>query len=163
MKPVKLCLWFELVAAISGIAFVLAIFFATVGAATGDVSDDSPAGASASTGAAAVGSGQPVQAAQTPALAVAEKSSPPLQTYEGVVSDTRCGAKHSPAMDENAADCTRQCVHAGQHFALVDGDKVYILEGQPELLKRAAGVRVTVTGALNNNTISIATVRLPSP
>ncbi len=157
MKPVKLRLWFELVAAISGIACVLAIFFATVGAATGDAADDSPAGAS---GAAAP---RPVQAEPTPAFAVAEKSSTPFKTYEGVVADTRCGAKHSPAIDENAADCTRQCVHAGQHFALVDGDKVYILEGQLELLKRAAGVRVTITGTLNNNTISVASVQLPSP
>jgi hypothetical protein len=159
MKPVKLRLWVELVAAISGIACVVAIFFATVGAATGDASDDSLAGSPPASAA------QPVQTAQEaiPAAAVGETPSAPSQTYEGVVADTHCGAKHSPAINEGAADCTRACVHAGQHFALVDGDKVYVLEGQPDLLKRAAGVRVTITGTLNNNTISVASVRLPSP
>jgi hypothetical protein len=160
MKPVKLRLWVELVAAISGIACVLAIFFATVGAATGDAADDSPAASPPASAA------QPVQIAHAQpisAAAVAETPNAPLQTYEGVVADTHCGAKHSPKIDENAADCTRACVHAGQHFALVDGDKVYVLEGQEDLLKRAAGVRVTITGALSNNTISVASVRLPSP
>jgi hypothetical protein len=158
MKPGKLRLWFELMAAITGIACVLAIFFATVGAAASGASEDSPAGGSDSTAGRLV---QSVQAGQMPP-AVTQQSSTPLQTYEGVVADTRCGAKHSPTIDQNAADCTRQCVHAGEHFALVDGEKLYVLEGQPELLKQAAGVRVTIIGIpLNSNTISVASVRLP--
>jgi hypothetical protein len=135
MKPIKLRLWIKFLAAISGLACVLLIFFATFGTATGKAAGDTSAG----------------QSTQTPAADV--------QTYEGVVTDTKCGAKHTPALSESAADCTRACVHAGEKFSLVDGDKVYTLEGQPEMLKRAAGERVTVAGTLNGNTISVASVR----
>ena len=58
---------------------------------------------------------------------------------------------------------TRACVHAGEHFALVNGDKVYVLEGERELLKRAAGERITLAGTLNGNTISVTAVRMPAP
>jgi hypothetical protein len=139
MKQIKLGFWIELLAAISGLACALAIFFATVGAATG---------------AASGGSSAP-QATQS--------SSAATQNYDGVVTDTKCGAKHSAAIAESAADCTRACVHSGEHFALVDGDKLYVLEGEPELLKRAAGERVTVGGTLNHNTISVTSVRAPAP
>jgi hypothetical protein len=135
MKPITLRLWIKFLAAISGLVCVLVIFFAMVGAATGNVSEDSSA----------------AQATQTAAA--------DLQTYDGVVTDTKCGAKHMPALHESAADCTRACVHAGEKFSLVDGDKVYTLEGEPEMLKRAAGERVTIAGTLNGNTISVASVR----
>jgi hypothetical protein len=157
MKTIKLRLWFELVAAISGIACVLAIFFATVGAATGDAADDPGPLA----GQITVPQATELPAANSAPTPATTSPAAEGQPYEGVVTDTHCGAKHSPAINDNAADCTRRCVHAGQHFALVDGDKVYILEGQTELLKRAAGTRVTVIGALNSNTISVASVRLP--
>jgi hypothetical protein len=86
------------------------------------------------------------------------QSAVPAETYEGVVTDTRCGAKHSAGLSESAADCTRMCVHAGEKFALVDGDKLYVLEGQPAALKQAAGERVQIVGTLDGNTISVQRV-----
>jgi hypothetical protein len=80
------------------------------------------------------------------------------QTYEGVITDTRCGARHSAVIGKTAADCTRICVHSGEHFALIDGDKMYVLEGEPALLKRLAGQRVKVTGTLAGNLITVASV-----
>src|SRR5260370_30862552 len=61
------------------------------------------------------------------------------ESYEGMITDTHCGAKHSAALGMAAADCTRACVHGGEQFALVDGDSVYVLEGDREALKRVAG------------------------
>jgi hypothetical protein len=139
MKKSSLRLWMEILAVSSVIACALAVFFATTGgAAAGKTPDESAQTA-------------PAQPAAT------------FQTFDGVVTDTRCGAKHSPAIPESAADCTRACVHAGEHFALVDGDKLYVLEGEPELLKRSAGERVTIGGTLNGNTIAVTSVRSQTP
>jgi hypothetical protein len=82
----------------------------------------------------------------------------PTQSYEGMITDTRCGAKHSAAIGLAAADCTRACVHGGEQFALVDGDNVYVLEGEVGAVKRMAGQRVRIVGTLNGNKISVSTV-----
>jgi hypothetical protein len=79
-------------------------------------------------------------------------------TYEGVITDTHCGAKHAPGIGQSAADCTRQCVHAGERFVLIDGDSAYVLEGDMMALKKMAGQRVRVTGKLNGNTIAVTHV-----
>ena len=124
--------WIGLLAIISAIACVTALLLATLGAAAG-AAEDVPG---------------------TPEQADSEKP----QVYEGIITDTHCGAKHSAKVALSAADCTRACVHAGEHFALVDGDKAYTLEGSPEELKRIAGERATIKGTLNGNTISVASV-----
>jgi len=80
------------------------------------------------------------------------------ETYEGMVTDTHCGAKHSAAINMSASDCTRACVHAGEQFALIDGDTVYKLHGEPESLKRLAGQRVRIVGSLSGNMISVTSV-----
>jgi len=80
------------------------------------------------------------------------------ESYEGMITDTHCGAKHSAAIGMAAADCTRVCVHGGEQFALVDGDSVYVLEGDREALKRVAGQRVRIVGIANGNTISVSSV-----
>ncbi|HTW59447.1 MAG TPA: hypothetical protein VMD99_15045 [Terriglobales bacterium] len=80
------------------------------------------------------------------------------ETYEGVVTCSHCGARHSAKLGQTAADCTRMCVHAGASFALVDGDKMYLLAGDLNLLKKMAGERVRITGVASGNTIRVATV-----
>lgn len=80
------------------------------------------------------------------------------QSYEGMITDTHCGAKHSAAIGMGAADCARVCVHGGEQFALVDGDSVYVLEGHLEGLKRMAGQRARIVGILNGNKISVSGV-----
>jgi hypothetical protein len=59
---------------------------------------------------------------------------------------------------KSAADCTRVCIHGGEQFALVDGDRAYTLEGNQAALKRMAGQRVKIVGTLNGSTISVASV-----
>jgi uncharacterized low-complexity protein len=136
MTAMKMRFWVGMLAAGSVIACALALMIATLGTAT--------LGASA--------------ASEQPEPAQAAQSSVPSKTYEGVITDTHCGAKHSAPLAESAADCTRTCVHSGDRFALVDGDKMYILRGNPAVLKRAAGERVTIIGALTGNTISVLSV-----
>jgi hypothetical protein len=92
------------------------------------------------------------------AVAIAEQSDQSQQTYEGVVTDTHCGAKHSAAIGKTAADCARACVHGGEEFALVDGDTIYRLEGDQMLLKRVAGQRVRVVGTLKGNRLTVTSI-----
>jgi hypothetical protein len=134
MKTAKVRFWIEMVTLASAIACVLAFFLATLGAAAGVTYTDPDPGQTA-----------PPYAA-------------PPQSYEGMITDTRCGAKHSATVGMAAADCTRLCVHSGESFALVDGDKAYKLDGQRATLKRLAGERVKIVGTLNGDTIAVASV-----
>jgi hypothetical protein len=125
--------WIEVIALCTAIACALALLVATLGAAAG-----------------ATGGPESPQAA--------EAASTEQQVYEGMITDTRCGAKHKAAFGRSAGDCTRVCVHGGAEFALVDGDKTYILEGNLPLLKRIAGQRSRVEGTLNGNTITVTSL-----
>lgn len=77
------------------------------------------------------------------------------QIYDGVVTDTHCGAKHSAQIGKTAADCTRVCVHGGEQFALVDGDQIYLLVGDLQALKRVAGQRVRIFGNVDGKKLSV--------
>jgi hypothetical protein len=138
MKIGKVPFWIEILALTSSIACGFALLLAIFGTATG--------AADAST------SGQP----QSSANAAPESAAP--NSYEGIITDTHCGAKHSATVGKTAAECTRVCVHSGEHFALVDGDKSYTLEGDIPALKNLAGQRAKVMGTLSGNTISVASV-----
>jgi hypothetical protein len=102
-----------------------------------------------------------VRAAQTPvqsATAASISAQTPLQSYQGMITDTHCNAKHSAVIGLAASDCTRTCVHSGEHFALLDGDAVYTLQGEEDALKKLAGERVKIRGTLSGNQISVASV-----
>ena len=95
---------------------------------------------------------QPQSGASQPAPGAATES------YEGMISDTRCGAKHSAAIDKGATNCTITCVRAGEQFVLIDGDKVYSLDGDLVALKQVAGQRVRIVGTLNGTKIAVRSV-----
>ena len=97
-------------------------------------------------------------AAASALAAQVNASASTVKTYEGVVTCTRCGAKHSADLGKTAADCTRECVHGGATFALVDGDKTYQLDGDVDLLKRAAGQRARIQGMVRGNTITVSSI-----
>lgn len=100
-----------------------------------------------------------VSGASTAAAGAAPQISPiQQQTYEGMIADSRCGAKHSAAIGKTASDCTRACVHSGEQFVLVDGETIYFLEGDTMALKRVAGQRVKLVGALNGSKISVTSI-----
>ncbi|MEY2413352.1 MAG: hypothetical protein QOD84_1958 [Acidobacteriaceae bacterium] len=80
-----------------------------------------------------------------------------LQIFHGVVTDDHCGARHTDK-EKNPSDCTRICVRNGSKYALVDGDKIFKLEGNDADLARLAWQRADFEGTLRNDTISISKV-----
>ncbi len=125
--------WTDIVVFGSGIACALALLFnvivATAGAAVGQMK------------------GSRVDS-------VAKES----QAYEGMVTCSHCGAKHSAALGQAAATCVRVCVHGGAQFALVNADSMYLLDGDRDALKRIAGQRATIVGNLKGKTIKVRSV-----
>jgi hypothetical protein len=77
-------------------------------------------------------------------------------TYTGMITCSQCGARHPAASAKTATDCTRTCVHSGAQFVLVEGDKTYLLNGDLAPLKKLAGQRATIVGAMTGNTITIS-------
>ena len=126
--------WIETIALVCGIACALALLFAALGAVTG------------------AAAGEPESGPRESPSAVR------LQTFEGLITDTQCGARHVAAIGKAAADCTRACVHGGEQFALVNGDALYLIEGDPLMLKAAAGQRVRISGVLSGKKISVSSV-----
>jgi hypothetical protein len=133
VTSIKARFWVDTIALVSAIACALALVLAVLGTFAGAAAGESE-------------SGQP------------RPSAIRVQTYEGMITDTRCGAKHSAAIGKTAADCTLVCVRGGEQFVLVAGEATYVLDGDPVALKRVAGQRVRIVGTLNGNKISNATV-----
>lgn len=81
------------------------------------------------------------------------------QAFTGEVGDAMCGRQH---MEGTPAECTRTCVGKGSKFALVVGDKTYILDTTDQAalatLDKQAGKQATVTGVLNGDTIQVSAV-----
>jgi hypothetical protein len=134
MKPKQLIstrhVWIEIVLLGTTVALALALLFATLGAAAG----------------VAVGETARV------------KSAAGVQSFEGMITCSHCGAKHQAALDRSASTCVRVCVHAGSSFALIDDESIYLLEGDPVSLKRLAGQRARITGMRTGKTISVVSV-----
>ncbi len=122
--------WIEIVLLGAAVAVALALLFASLGAAAGVA-----AGETAQAGSATGG-----------------------ESFVGMITCSRCGAKHQPTLDRSATTCVRVCVHGGATFALVDDDKVYVLDGDLGSLKRLAGQRAHIVGTRVGNTIKIVSV-----
>ena len=109
--------------------------------------------------------GQPA-AAQTTVEAHAQIAAQPIdesgagsgQTFAGMVTDSRCGARHRRNSGKTSAECVRSCLHNGAHYVLVDGEKVYALEGHPDQLEKLAGERVNIVGMLEGDTIRVKSI-----
>jgi hypothetical protein len=125
--------WFQILAFSTIIACAVAVLMATLGTA-------------------AAGNAHGDESAQT------ADPSPIAQIYEGMITDAHCSAKHQASISKSAADCVRACVHGGAQFALVDGEKTYILNGDLSLLKKVAGERAKIGGSLNGNTITVSSI-----
>lgn len=143
--------WIEIVLIGAAIACALALLIATLGAAAGVAVDGLAV------------QERPVPSEQAPPAAGAQEDPAATgHTYTGMVTCSRCKAKHSPAMGQTADVCVRVCVHSGAHFALVNAESVYLLEGDTGALKKAAGQRVRVIGNLKGDTIHVESVMTQS-
>ena len=80
-------------------------------------------------------------------------------TLTGVIGDAICGRKHAMG-GKSDAECTRECVRRGSQYALIVGEKVYVLESGPtRKLNDLAGVRVVISGTVQEDTIQIKSVK----
>jgi hypothetical protein len=79
------------------------------------------------------------------------------QTLTGEVGDAMCGVKH---MDGTPAECTRTCVSHGSKYALVVGDKIYVLNTTDKavlaVLDQQAGKKATVTGTVDGTNVDVS-------
>ena len=82
----------------------------------------------------------------------------PSKVFSGMVTDSRCGARHSMKSGKSSADCARSCVRNGSHYVLVDGEQIHALDGNQVELEKLAGVRVEVTGSLEGNAIKVESI-----
>ena len=131
--------WIEILLVGSAVAFALALFLATIGLAAGV--------------------GESSKEPQESQSAIRQTANPVAEhSFEGMVTCSRCGAKHSPALERPATVCVRVCVHGGAKFALVGADSNYVLDGDPQALKLVAGQRARVVGYLRGNTIQVRSV-----
>jgi hypothetical protein len=138
-------IWIETVVFGTAIAVSCALLIATLAAAT--VALIQPADAEVLPG------------AEISQVAESQQLDPTrLQTFEGMVTCSQCGAKHSAALARNATDCTRRCVRSGASFALIDGDRTYILGGDLMTIKKVAGQRARLVGSVHGNTIQVSSV-----
>ena len=125
--------WIEVITLCAGVAFGLAFALALLGAVV-------------------VAFGQTAEPPQSAAQTDHQ------QAYVGMVTCSRCFAKHSAKIGRTATDCARSCIRDGANFTFVNGDRTYLLEGDSAELKRVAGQRVQIVGALNGSTITVASV-----
>ena len=86
-------------------------------------------------------------------------------TMAGMISDSMCGASHAkmtaghPNMTDR--DCTLACAKAGAKYVFVSDGKVYQIanQNQPDLAKEA-GDKVSLTGDVNGETITVSKVMM---
>ena len=135
----------EIVMFPAGIACALALLLACLGAFAAVASEP-----------------KPPQAAQPAAARIPIQTHGAQQMYEGMITCSRCGARHSADFGRTAADCSRVCVRDGAQFALVKGEKTYVLDGDITLVKKLAGQRARIMGAIQGNTIQVSSAAAAS-
>jgi uncharacterized iron-regulated membrane protein len=140
--------WIEIVAMAAAIAFALALLIATLGAAAAAVSGQNEAVQNQPP------QNQPVPTQPGQAMPAPDAS----KTYQGMVTCSHCRAKHPAELAKTATDCILTCVRGGSTFALVDGDKIYQLDGDLTIIKKVAGQRAAIVGVERGNTITVSSV-----
>jgi uncharacterized protein DUF5818 len=76
--------------------------------------------------------------------------------FTGFVEDTNCSSK--PGMKDDA-ECAKKCIKGGSPAVLVAADgKIYKISNQDKIVAHA-GEKVTVTGTVKDDTITVASVK----
>jgi hypothetical protein len=76
--------------------------------------------------------------------------------FKGFVEDTKCAGM--PEMKDDA-QCAQKCIKGGSPAVLVGEDgKIYKIADQAKIVPHA-GMKVTVTGTLKGDTISVDSVK----
>jgi hypothetical protein len=77
------------------------------------------------------------------------------KTFNGMITDSHCGARHMRNTSQNSIDCARACVRKGATYVLVSGSRRYTLIGGETTLAALAGQRANVTGTRQGDTILV--------
>jgi uncharacterized NAD-dependent epimerase/dehydratase family protein len=75
--------------------------------------------------------------------------------FTGMITDSRCGARHMRNSHLSTAECAHACVLKGANYVLVDGDHRYILIGGEASVAKLAGVRANIVGTLQGDAILV--------
>jgi len=82
------------------------------------------------------------------------------QTFTGKVTDAMCGANHM--MAGAPSDSERACVQKGSKYALVVGNKVYVLDTSDKAtldkLDQLADKQAKVIGQVNGDSVTVSSV-----
>jgi hypothetical protein len=79
-------------------------------------------------------------------------------SFTGVVADEMCAANPAKVSTPEHAACAAKCIKGGSPAVLVVGEKVYKVSN-PDKIASFAGHKVTVDGTLENDTITVASVK----
>lgn len=119
----------------SGVAFAFAVVLA--GASVALAGHESP------------------QSEEAQAVAPLTQASHSGSSFSGMITDSRCGARHTRNSHLNSTECARECVRRGATYILVDGDRRYTLVGNNAAISQLAGERVKVTGTRRGDAIVV--------
>ena len=146
--------WIEIVALGTASACALALVIACVGAA-GVAIAGRPQSSPALATQAAMGHSR--HRNRRPA-----SSSPRSQSSRGNGDLLALRRETLARLGKTAVDCSITCVRGGATFALVDGDKIYLLDGAPDRLKKVAGQRARIVGVVRGDRIKVSSVAAAS-
>ncbi len=83
-------------------------------------------------------------------------------TFDGVISDSMCGASHAKMTQGKQMtdrDCTLACVRGGGKYIFVANGKIYVVSNQNlAALQQYAGRRVSLTGEVKGDTITVSKI-----
>ena len=81
------------------------------------------------------------------------------ETLSGTISDANCGAKHAAASASDAA-CVKSCLKRGAEPVFVSDGKVYkVAADTREKVMPLAGMKVTIDGKIEGDTVTIASAQ----
>jgi hypothetical protein len=80
------------------------------------------------------------------------------ESFTGVVSDAMCAKNPAKASSPDHAACAKKCIEGGTPAVLIVDGKVYQVSN-PDTLKKYAGDKVTVDASVDNDTLTIKSVK----
>ena len=82
--------------------------------------------------------------------------------WTGVISDSMCNVKHLDSSDKSIA-CVKSCVKGGDNAVFITGadNKIYKIDkASMDKVQPHLGHKVTITGTLNGDTVTIDTITM---